>query len=75
MNSPQQEQQIELTKNQHNPYLARPEDFTVTTLDQIASRTQPFHFTASAAIAIAKMQRYSLNVRRRGKVRILVQRR
>jgi hypothetical protein len=43
MNSPQQDQPIKLTKNQQNPYLARPEDFTVTTPDQIASRTQPFH--------------------------------
>lgn len=43
MNSPQQDQQIELTNNQQNPYLARPEDFTVTPPDQIARRSQPFH--------------------------------
>jgi hypothetical protein len=43
MNSPQQDQKIELTENQQNPYLARPEDFTVTTPDQIARRSQPFH--------------------------------
>jgi hypothetical protein len=43
MNSPQQDQQIELTKNQQNPYLARPEDFEVVAPDHIASRKQPFH--------------------------------
>jgi hypothetical protein len=43
MNSPQQDQQIKLTKNQQNPYLARPEDFEVVAPDNIASRTQPFH--------------------------------
>jgi hypothetical protein len=43
MNSPQQDQQIELTENQQNPYLARPEDFEVVAPDNIASRTQPFH--------------------------------
>jgi hypothetical protein len=39
----EQDQKIELTKEQSNPYLARPEDFAVTTPDQIARRTQPFH--------------------------------
>jgi hypothetical protein len=39
----QQDQKIELTSQQSNPYLARPEDFEVVTPDAIASRTQPFH--------------------------------
>jgi len=43
MNSPQQDQKIELTENQQNPYLARPEDFEVIAPDNIASRKQPFH--------------------------------
>jgi hypothetical protein len=43
MNSPQQDQKIELTENQQNPYLARPEDFEVVAPDNIARRTQPFH--------------------------------
>ena len=43
MNSTQQDQKIELTENQQNPYLARPEDFEVVTPDNIARRTQPFH--------------------------------
>jgi hypothetical protein len=43
MNNPQQDQKIELTKNQQNPYLARPEDFDISEPDEIASRSTPFH--------------------------------
>jgi hypothetical protein len=39
----EQDQKIELTPEQQNPYLARPEDFEVVAPDNIASRTQPFH--------------------------------
>jgi hypothetical protein len=38
----EQDQKIELTPEQQNPYLARPEDFEVVAPDNIASRTQPF---------------------------------
>jgi hypothetical protein len=43
MNSPQQDQKIELTENQQDPYLARPEDFDISGPDEIASRSTPFH--------------------------------
>ena len=43
MNSPQQNQKIELSRNQQNPYLARPEDFDIAEANEIASRAQPFH--------------------------------
>ena len=36
-------EKIELTPQQQNPYLARPEDFEVNTPDAIANCTQPFH--------------------------------
>jgi hypothetical protein len=39
----QQDEKIELTPAQQNPYLARPEDFEVVSPDAIANRTQPFH--------------------------------
>jgi hypothetical protein len=41
MESPQQDQKIELTEKQQNPYLARPEDFAVSEPDD--SRPLPFH--------------------------------
>jgi hypothetical protein len=43
MNSPQQDQVIQLTDSQQNPYLARPEDFKISEPDDIASRSVPFH--------------------------------
>lgn len=43
MNSPQQDQKIELTENQQDPYVARPEDFDISEPDEIASRSTPFH--------------------------------
>jgi hypothetical protein len=39
----EQDQKIELTRQQTNPYLARPEDFTISEPDEIASRPTPFH--------------------------------
>jgi hypothetical protein len=39
----EQDQKIELTPEQQDPYRARPEHFEVVSPDEIASRTQPFH--------------------------------
>jgi hypothetical protein len=43
MKSPEQDQIIQLTEGQQNPYLARPEHFTISEPDQIASLPVPFH--------------------------------
>jgi hypothetical protein len=43
MKSPQQDQVIQLTNAQQNPYLARPEDFPVSEPDEIANLPVPFH--------------------------------
>jgi hypothetical protein len=42
-NKDEQDRVVTQSLNQHNPYLARPEDFEVVTPDNFASRTQPFH--------------------------------
>jgi hypothetical protein len=36
-------EKIEQTAQQSNPYLARPEDFTISEPDEIDSRSTPFH--------------------------------
>ena len=39
----EQDQVITQTEAQRNPYLCRPEDFEISTGDQIASKPRPFH--------------------------------